>query len=124
MITSDDVHDFIAGLLKESGIVVGAWRNPKTSQPIRFSLAENQNVYRYLQGMRGEMYAWTPHADTEGNYWSWVYAPAGKGSRSGQTRRWTIKRLVGFRHQRKAKARAYARWHKVIQKESSDVHTQ
>jgi len=117
------ISDFIAGLLQGSGIVVGAWRNPKTGQPIRFSLKDGQHVYRYFQGRGEEMYAWSPHADTEGNYWSWVYTPVGKGSRSGKTKRWTIKQLVGFRHPRKARARAYARYRKATQKESKDVQT-
>lgn len=47
--------------------------------PIEWSLARHQNSFRYLEGRDGNWYCWTPHRDTKGRFWSWVYTKRQSG---------------------------------------------
>jgi hypothetical protein len=95
---------------------IGSPRNPKTGQPIRFTLERNQHTFNYWTGPHGEMYAYTPHPDNDGNYWAWDYMPYGRGARSGTPSRWKLKNLVRCAHRKTARAKALARYHKANHK--------
>jgi hypothetical protein len=68
--------------------------------------------YRYFQPKGGPMFGWYVEAPTEGNragrYCSFVYAPIGKGSRSGTATRWKYVQDAESWHdlRKDAKARA------------------
>ena len=80
---------------------------------VQFDLKDNQNLYRYWTGPNGAKYCWTPHADTKGWYWSFVYKPQGKGSRSGNACKFKLTNPVKFRKRKVAKQRAADRFNKV-----------
>lgn len=82
-------------------------RNPKTGKEIKFNLAPNENKYLYFKPRNSsKALCYTPHADEDGWYYSWVYQPVGKGARSGKAKRWTLKKLIAHRSRKAAKKRA------------------
>jgi hypothetical protein len=96
-------------LLKDIASDIFSLKNPKTGETIRFLLRPNEHNYLYYTGPRGEMYCYSPHPDTKGNYWVWTYKPIGKGSRSGKPHRWNLSNLVRCAKRKTAKAKAILR---------------
>lgn len=88
---------------------VTALRDPDTGHSIIFKLKPNQHAYNYYAGPRGEMFCYTSHPDTAGNYWAWTYQPIGKGSRSGDPHQWKVERLVKCARRKTAIDRALKR---------------
>jgi hypothetical protein len=64
--------------------------------------------YRYFQRSNGPMFFWTVEKAGDGRYHSGVYAPVGKGSRSGRATAWRLDDDQYSRHalRKDAKARA------------------
>lgn len=55
----------------------------------------------------GTLYCYTTERMGDGKFASWIYAPRGKGSRSGDPSSWTPVREVHHTTRKAAKARAY-----------------
>ena len=85
---------------------ISAKRNPKTHQPIRFDLKPGQHMYNYYRGKNGHLECFSPHPDTEGNFWCWTLVPQGKGARTGKANTWRTTRLVRCAKAKTAKAKA------------------
>lgn len=81
---------------------------------IRITVSKGGNTYRYFEGLRGVMFCWTVRPCDRGLYYAFTYQPVGKGSRSGNAKRWRLVDLVSFRHRNKAKARASERHDKQV----------
>jgi hypothetical protein len=76
--------------------------------PVTWSLKDNQNLYRHWTDQKTKArYCYTPWKDTRGYYWSFVYAPRGPGSRSGNPERLIVTKGVKHRKRKAAKKRAY-----------------
>ena|SRR3990167_4627283 len=69
--------------------------------------------YRYFEGKQGEMYCWNTEP-VDGKFYSWVYQPYGKGSRSGRPTQWKAIHKVAFARRKVAKARARSRYQKSL----------
>lgn len=79
------------------GSAFGA-RDPKTGRAIQFSLKPHEHVYNYYKTKRcSDMFCYTPHRDTNGNYWAFIYKAKGPGARTGQANHWKPEHLVRFR---------------------------
>jgi hypothetical protein len=87
-------------------LVLGV-RNPRTGKTIQFNLTRREYTYVYFKP-KGSSYkfCYTPHADQDGWYYSFVYKPIGKGARTGEAKRWKLTKLVPHRVRKAAKARA------------------
>jgi len=88
---------------------VFAPRDPHTHELISFDLKPGQHKYLYYKGKGGAQHCYTPHKDTRGWYWCWTYQPKGKGSQSGNPKKWKMTKLVRFRKRKDAMARAEKR---------------
>lgn len=77
-------------------------------------LKDSQHSYLYYEGPRGELYAYTPWKDLDGNYWTWTYKPTGKGSRSGDPSSWSASKIVKARSRKTAKKRCLNRLRKAM----------
>lgn len=77
----------------------------KDGRAIQFSLKPGQSMYRFYRGPGGEQYCFTPHPDTQGRFWSWVYKPFG----SGRRKFWKIVELRQRRSREAAKRDARQR---------------
>lgn len=88
---------------------------PPELQDLMASLMPRQARYRYYRGPRGEMYCWSTER-IRGKYVCWTYQPYGKGSRSGDPTKWRQRDRVTFSRRKKAKARAYQRYQKAIER--------
>jgi hypothetical protein len=86
---------------------------------IRITVSKGANTYRYFEGRNGVMFCWTVRPCDRGQYYAFNYIPVGKGSRTGNARRWRMVDLVSFSHRNKAKARASARRGKETAKEAT-----
>jgi len=92
--------------LSDLFVVILGVKNPRTGKLIEFSLARNENKYLYYQSKgSSKQFCYTPHSDREGWYYSWVYQPYGKGARTGEAKRWSLKKLVAHRKRKAAKSR-------------------
>jgi len=96
----DEIQKIFEPLMREYYAV----KNPRTGKPIKFSTTGN--AYLYYRNGDGNDYCYTPHPDSDGWYYSFVYQGVGTGSRSGNAKRWTIKHLRPHRKRTDAKARA------------------
>lgn len=56
-------------------------RNPKTGQPVTFSLYPGQHTFNYYRDDAGNLQCYTPHKDDDGNYWCWTYVTRKDGIR-------------------------------------------
>lgn len=72
----------------------------------RLILDEGKHQYRYFESKDQWMFCYTPWKDEDGNYWSWIYRPVGKGSRTGDPRRWRMTKPLKSRKRKTASARA------------------
>ena len=102
-----DLQDVFGDLMKR------AYAFNYKGKPVKFALKQNENTYVYFDGKNGTMYCYTPHPSTDGDYFVWDYVPHGKGARSGNAERYSMKNIVRCAHRNVAKARAIARWKKV-----------
>lgn len=105
----DEVQEIMAELASN----VFAAKNPKTGKPIKFEIAKGHS-YLYFRH-QGNDYCYTPHPDTDGWYYSFAYIGVGSGSRSGQAKRFVMKRLACHRQRKAAKSRALRMFHAVEQ---------
>lgn len=71
--------------------------------------ARNKRSYRYFEHKQ-HMYCYTPWKDTDGKYWAWTYKPYGKGSQSGEAKKWRAVQKVSFSKRKLAHKRAEARY--------------
>lgn len=110
-----DINDELRDMLADIFPVSIGIRNPKTGKSVRFDLTRHENKYLYFRHPGSSyQYCYTPHADADGWYYSFIYQPVGKGARTGKATRWTLKKLRPHRVRKAAKARAL----KLSQKES------
>ena len=101
------VKEELTELLEDIYVVILGIRNPRTGKPIKFNLAHNENKYVYFHAQgSSKQFCYTPHADLDGWFYSWVYQPIGKGARTGKATRWTLKKLQPHRRRKAAKSRA------------------
>ena len=105
MIIPNDIQDVMQEL---AGDLFSA-KNPRTGKPIQFRLNNNNHQYLYFRA-NGNDYCYTPHADTNGWYYSFAYIGKGAGSRIGRAKQWTMKKLTPHRARKAAKARAIKLW--------------
>lgn len=76
--------------------------------PVEWDLKEGQSLYSFWgYAVTKARYCYTPWKCTRGWYWSFIYAPRGKGSRSGKPERLVVYRPVKHRLRKDAKKRAY-----------------
>lgn len=81
-------------------------RLQQLGQEIAMFVNGRQPRYRYWS-RDGFMYCYTTERMADGKFSSWVYAPRGKGSRSGDASMWEPTREVHHSTRKAAKARAY-----------------
>lgn len=95
--STDEVRARIEARLRAEGL----W--PVQSDPLRF---------RYFQKQSGPMFCWTVEKDTaedeRGWYYSFLYKPKGKGSRSNRAERWDLDWSTMRRHRKRKDAKARA----------------
>lgn len=108
ILSKETVDHFMNGV-QEAITDLFSLQDPQTGDVIRFQLKRNQRTYLYFKGPRGELYCYTPHPDTHGNFWCWTYQPTGKGSRSGNPTHWQFKELVRCAKRKTAKSKALRR---------------
>lgn len=70
--------------------------------------------YRYFEH-RQWMYCWTTEKMGDGKYAAFIYKPIGKGSQSGNARRWEMVKEIHFTKRSTAKARAL-KWFQTAKK--------
>lgn len=106
-------------LISDLSVAILGVRNPRTGRVIEFSLSRNENTYLYFKP-RGssKQFCYTPHADRDGWYYSFVYLPKGKGARTGTAVRWYLARLLPHRKRKDAKKRALRMYHQELGKET------
>lgn len=84
-----------------------ALKNPRTGKKIEFRLGPHEHKYLYYQTRGNDaQYCYTPHKDIDGWYYSFAYIPQGKGARTGNATRWTMKKLRPHRTRKAARSRA------------------
>lgn len=81
-------------------------------KPLRFNLKKNEHLWNYYRGKSGALYAYTPHADTNGHYWVFTYRPVGKNARTPKADRHTYKLVDPIRCARRktALSKCFRRW--------------
>lgn len=90
---------------------INSIKDPKTGKSIQFiTKSKHQHLWNFYKGQRGEKFCYTPHADTEGNYWCFTYQPIGKGSRTGKPKQWKCIKLVRCAKRKVAQQKAYKRF--------------
>ena len=105
----DQFSDILVNAMKELMSDFNSIKDPKTGKVIKFNLKPGDHIFLRYKGLKGELYCYTAHADTNGNYWCWTYKPTGKGSRSGQAKRWKLTDLVRCAKRKTAHAKALHR---------------
>lgn len=120
----DGAHVFDPGpsvtkLLNELVSDIYAMRRADGSR-IRITVSKGASTYRYFEGPNKWMFCWTVRPCDRGQYYAFNYQPVGKGSHTGNAKRWRMVDLVSFRHRNKAKARASARHSKETARDASD----
>lgn len=70
--------------------------------------------YHYYQTPDQWRFCYTPWKDVNGDYFTFIYKPYGKGSQSGKAIRWRMKDKVRARTRKTAKARAYKRYQRRL----------
>ena len=70
-----------------------------------------RHSYHYWETPDQRMFCYTPWKDRNGNYWTWVMKPYGKGSLSGKATKWKrVGRRVRSRTRKLAMKRAHTRY--------------
>jgi len=92
----DEIREIFEPLMREYYAV----KNPRTGKPIKFSTAGH--AYLYYRNGDGNDYCYTPHPDSDGWYYSFIY----QGIGTGNAKHWKVKRLRPHRRRKDAKARA------------------
>lgn len=75
----------------------------------------SRNKFLYWETPDQRLYGYTPWKDSNGDYFTLVYKPVGKGSQSGKARRWKLIERVCARTRKTAKARAYKRYQRRME---------
>lgn len=82
----------------------------------------NRRAYLYWEAPDQRMFCYSPWKDHEGNYFTWVMKPVGRGARSGKARRWRrLGKVVASRTRKTARKRAktrYENWLKYMRNRS------
>jgi hypothetical protein len=77
--------------------------------------------YIYWEAPDQRMFCYTPWKDANGDYWTWVMKPFGRGARSGNARKWKrVGKRVRARTRKTARKRAqtrYRNWLKYLAQE-------
>lgn len=69
-----------------------------------------KRLYRYYESPDHRMFCWTPWKDSNGDYWTWVMKPFGRGAKT-KPRQWKrVGKRVRSRTRKTAKARAHTRY--------------
>lgn len=67
-------------------------------------------AYRYFESPDHRMFCWTPWKDQNGDYWTWVMKPVGRGAKT-KPRLWKrVGKRVRARKRKTAKKRAHTRY--------------
>jgi hypothetical protein len=70
-----------------------------------------RNNYLYYETPDQRMFCYTPWKDSDGNYFTWVLKPFGRGSRSGKATKWKrVGKVVISRTRKTARKRARRRY--------------
>jgi hypothetical protein len=85
-------------------------------EKIRFDLKPGEHTYNYYQGPSGARFCYTPHKSTKGDYFVWTYVPKGKGSRSGDPSRYSLRGLVRCASRKTARSKALKRYESDLKK--------
>lgn len=71
----------------------------------------NKTDYIYWESPDQRMFCYTPWKDANGDYWTWVWKPYGRGSHSGKATKWKrVGKRVRSRKRKTAKKRAHTRY--------------
>jgi hypothetical protein len=71
----------------------------------------HRRSYLYWRSPDQRMFCYTPWKDANGDYWTWVMKPVGRGARSGKARRWRrVGKRVRSRSRKTASKRARKRY--------------
>jgi hypothetical protein len=80
----------------------------------------NRQSYHYWESPDQRMFSYTPWKDSNGDYWTWVWKPYGRGSKSGKATKWKeVGKRVRSRKRKTARKRAqtrYENWMKYLAK--------
>jgi hypothetical protein len=69
-----------------------------------------RNRFRYFESPDHRMFCWTPWKDSNGDYWTWVFKPVGRGAKT-KPRQWKrVGKRVRSRTRKTAKKRAHTRY--------------
>lgn len=71
----------------------------------------HRHAYLYYEAPDQRLFCYTPWKDKNGDYFTWVMKPYGRGARSGKATRWKrVGKVVSARTRKTAKARAWKRY--------------
>lgn len=74
-----------------------------------------RNQYLFWETPDQRRYAYTPWSDRNGNYFTMVYKPVGKGSQSGKAKKWKLMETVRARTRKLAMKRAFKRYNRRME---------
>lgn len=87
--------------------------SPEQEMPGDTKMNRNRRSYHYWESPDQRMFCYTPWKDRNGDYWTWVMKPYGKGSKSGKSRQWKqVGKRVRSRKRKTARKRAQTRYTK------------
>lgn len=100
--------------LSETNRALNRWMNEKLSRDLddeMYAHGRKRHDYIYWEAPDQRMFCYTPWKDENGDYWTWVMKPFGKGARSGKATRWKqVGKKVRSRKRKTARKRAYTRY--------------
>lgn len=83
--------------------------------------SKNRHDYLYWEAPDQRMFCYTPWKDSNGDYWTWIMKPFGRGARSGKATKWKrVGKMVRARTRKTARKRAqtrYQNWLKYLAQE-------
>jgi hypothetical protein len=78
----------------------------------------NRHEFLYWESPDQRLFCYTPWKDENGDYWTWVMKPYGRGARSGNATKWKrVGKKVRSRKRKTARKRAltrYQNWMKYL----------
>lgn len=78
---------------------------------IRRRSRQRQSSVHYFEARDQRRFCWTPWKDSNGNYFTWVLKPYGRGAKSGNAKQWkTVGKIVRSRTRKTARKRAETRY--------------
>lgn len=73
--------------------------------------SRQRSDFIYFESPDQRRFCYTPWKDENGNYFTWVMKPYGRGARSGKAKRWKrVGKIVRARTRKTARARAEKRY--------------